>query len=827
MISINEDYTKRKIRVLSLVVIPRMPNHLILLFIVLSLAVDKVYAQQPPLQLWYRQPANALAPDQPFNTSDDLEWTKALPLGNGNIGAMVFGDVHTERVQLNEKTLWSGGQSDNDNTDAPKYLDSIRNLLFNGRFREATELTNRTQVCKGQGSGLGRGACVPYGSFQTLGDLWLDFERKEHYTEYYRSLDIENAIAYVTYKQDGIVFKREYFVSAPANLLVIRLSADTKGAISFSADLTRPEQFSTVGINDELTMEGTLDNGEGGQGMQYRVRLKARQTGGKQHTSANKLIVSGADEVILLLTASTDYLPFYPVYKGKDYNTITKQTIAKAFARSYHDLRQDHINDYRKYFDRVRFCLPGKSGDQVPTDELIKKIGATEDEPYLTQLYFQYGRYLLISSVRQHTLPPNLQGIWSNKVQTAWNGDYHTNINLQMNYWPAESTNLGDLHVSLADFLWAIHQPATRSASLQFGMKGWCVNTVVNVWGFTSPGEHPSWGLSPGAGGWLCQHLWEHYAFTLDKEYLKEVYPLLKGAVQFYMNWLVPDPKTGKLVSGPASSPENAFKAPDGSRGTISMGPTHDQQIVDELFGNFIEAADLLGDDDHFIAQVKMAREDLLKTSIGPDGRILEWKEPYEEIEPGHRHLSHLYALYPGGSINKTETVELATAAERSLAYRLDHGGADTGWSAAWVTNLWARLKKGDEALKVFNTILKEKSADNLFDMHPPFQIDGNFGAAAGVAEMLLQSHEGLIELLPALPKKWPTGKVKGLCARGGFVVDMEWKDGRLLQAQIYSKAGGICKIRHAGRELLIDTRPGLKYSITSVLQLSMRSADN
>jgi alpha-L-fucosidase 2 len=769
------------------------------------------------LKLWYSQPANASIPDGKEGWKNDPEWLKALPVGNGSIGAMVFGDVNTERIQLNEKSLWSGSPADNDNPISFMYLDSIRNLLYAGKYREAHQLAEKTQVCKGAGSGSGSGANVPFGCFQTLGDLWIDFNVKTAYTDYHRELDMTDGITRVRYTQNGVKYTREVFTSYPDQVLVIRIAADTKGSISFTGSLTRPERFSTIAQGGELVMSGRMNNGTDGNGMKWMSRLKALNSGGSIDFSGNTLIVKNADAVTLLFSAATDYVQKPPAYSGKDFEKITAENIAKAAKRTYQDLLKRHLSDFHNLMGRVNLDItPLKNADSIPTDQRLVAFKSDKTDLGLSELYFQYGRYLLISSSREGSLPANLQGIWANALQTPWNCDYHTDINIQMNYWPVEVTNLAECQMPLTELIESVVEPGTRTAGIHYHAGGWAIHPITNVWGFTAPGEWPSWGLHLGAGAWMAQHLWEHYAFTGDREYLKRVYPVMKESAIFYLDWLVKDPVSGKLVSGPASSPENSFKAPDGSTGYLTMGPSHDQEVIWDLFTNLAEASEIMGIQDEFTKKVAEARNNLLMPGIGSDGRLMEWPVEFEEPEPGHRHMSHLFALHPGRQIT-SQTPEMQDAARKSLEYRLSHGGGHTGWSAAWLVNLWARLGDGDNSKKAIDVLLTKCTSPNFFDLHPPFQIDGNFGATSGIAEMLVQSHTGEIVLLPALPAAWPTGKISGLVARGGFVVGMEWKEGKLTGATVLSKNGGKCTVDYKGRKKNLEMKAGEKVMLSEI----------
>ncbi|WP_167615847.1 glycosyl hydrolase family 95 catalytic domain-containing protein [Maribellus sediminis] len=786
-------------------------NQLYLFAAFLFLVLGCQNADQPKsdLKLWYDNPANASAEDDKNGWKDDPEWLKALPLGNGSLGAMVFGDVNTERIQLNEESMWSGSVDDNDNPEAREAQLEIRRLLFEGKYKEATQLTNKTQVCKGAGSGHGNGSTVPFGCFQTLGDLRIDFHNEAEYQNYYRDLDLNTAVASVSYTQNDVHFKREIFTSYPDQVLVARFTADKPRQLSFSCSLDRPEYFSTTTEDDQLIMSGALVDGKGGKNLEYMARLKAVNKGGELAYNNSELIVRNADEVILLLSASTDYVLKYPEYKGRDYKSITAKNIEKAAAKSYKQLLADHLTEYQAYFSRVELDLTPEEINPVPTDKRIAQFKESQHDNHLVELMFQYGRYLLISSSRPGCLPANLQGVWANKIQTPWNADYHTDVNVQMNYWPAEVCNLSEMHEPLFDLVASLVEPGTKTAQVQYGNRGWVVHPITNIWGYTSPGEAASWGMHTGASAWIATHIAEHYRFTGDKEFLKTMYPVLKGAVAFYLDWLVEDPETGKLVSGPAVSPENTFLAPDGSRCQISMGPAHDQEVIWQLFTDFMLASDELGISDDFVKQTTEARANLAGPKIGSDGRLMEWAHEFPEVEPGHRHISHLFAVHPGEQINLQETPDLAAAAKKSLDYRIENGGGHTGWSAAWLISQYARLGEAEKAEHSLNTVLAKSTSKNLFGQHPPFQMDANFGTTAGIAEMLLQSHAGVIELLPALPADWPAGKVSGLRARGGYTVDIVWAEGKLTSAKITADRDGTLKLKYKDVDSEKDLKAG------------------
>ena len=737
----------------------------------------------PDYRLWYEQPAG--------------QWEETLPLGNGRIGIMPDGQVAEETLVLNDITLWSGGVEDANNPDAAQYLPEIQRLLFEGRNDEAQALVYKTFVCKGEGSGRGRGANVPYGSFELLGNLRIKYNygTEAEHTGYYRELNLDDATSLTSFELGGVKYRREYFTSFADDVALIRLTADKKGKISLSVGIDRTRAFETRVTDNMLVMTGQLNNGTDGKGMRYMAKVKPLLKGGVLTSGDNSLIIENADEVILVVSMGTDY-------RNPGFGEMTDQKLNKAAARKYRDIKKSHLAEYQSYFNRVRLNLAkNPEREMLPTDRRLIAFAGDPADNGLVDLYFQYGRYLLISSAYAQVLPPNLQGLWANTVQTPWNGDYHLNINVQMNHWPAEITNLPELHRPLIELTKTLEKPGTETARIFYNANGWVAHMMTNVWGFTAPGEHPSWGATNTGGAWLMAHLWEHYDYNRDDEYLREIYPLLKGAAHFFLDMLVTDPNTGWLVTAPTTSPENAFYMPGTeTRVNICMGSTMDNQLVRELFGNAMKAASILNVDGDFSARLAEASAKLPPSQIGSDGRLMEWLEEYVEVEPRHRHVSHLYGLHPGNEITPEFTPELAEAARKTLYARGDGG---TGWSRAWKINFWARLHDGNHAFKLvksllepayetgFNMTNKGGTYANLFCAHPPFQIDGNFGGTAGIAEMFVQSHAGFINFIPALPDQFADGSFTGLRVRGEGIVSAEWQSKQLKKATLKAEKEG------------------------------------
>lgn len=731
-------------------------------------------------------------------------WEETFPLGNGRLGLMPDGGVDKENFLLNEISMWSGSRQDADNPNASWGLPAIRRLLFEGRNSEAQELMYSTFVCKGAGSGLGQGANVPYGSYQLLGNLVLNYSypNADTVSSYKRELNLDEAIATVSFKKGAIQYKREAFTSFGSDLGVIHLTADADKALNFSLGMNRPEHYTVKTDGKDLLMQGQLFDGVDTltmNGTRYAARVQVLlPKGGSVIAGDSTVTVQNASEAILLVSMATDYF-------DKDFENQQATLLSNAQNKDFSSLKKEHIAAYRSLYGRVDLDLGQSPKENLPMDERLRAFHADKDDPSLAALYFQFGRYLLISSTRPGLLPPNLQGLWCKTINTPWNGDYHLNINLQMNLWPAEVTNLSELHLPLVEWTKQQVPSGERTAKAFYNAGGWVTHILGNVWEFTAPGEHPSWGATNTSAAWLCEHLYMHYLYTLDKEYLKGVYPVLKGASQFFVDMLVEDPRNKYLVTAPTTSPENAYLTADGKAVNICAGSTMDNQIVRELFTNTIEAAGVLGIDTAFSEVLVAKRARLMPTTIGPDGRILEWLEPFGETEPTHRHVSHLYGLYPGNEISIEHTPALAEAARKSLEVR---GDKSTGWSMAWKINFWARLHDGDHAYKLLGDLLRpcvEKGVNmangggsypNLFCAHPPFQIDGNLGGCAGIAEMLVQSQTGQIELLPALPSAWKSGSFKGLKVRGGGEVSAKWMEGKLTEAGLKSVVAGTFKIK-------------------------------
>ncbi|WP_266367650.1 glycoside hydrolase family 95 protein [Tellurirhabdus rosea] len=787
----------------------------------LLLVTSTLWAQQPDKTLWYKQPAQY--------------FEETLVLGNGTQGATVFGGVQSDKIYLNDATLWSGEPVNaNMAPEAYKNVEAVREALRKEDYKLADQLNKKLQGKFSE-------------SYAPLGTLFIDFGHGPTAQNYYRQLSLSEAVSTTTYQIDGVNYTREYFVSHPDKIMVVRLSSSRKGALNFSVrfnsllrhGVTTPNSVlkatGNAPIHAEPSYRGNMPNAvvfDSAKGTRFTTLARLKATDGRLVTTDSTVGLQGGTEAVLFVAIATSFNGFdkNPATEGLPHEALAAERLTKAFAKPYHQLKQAHVADYQTYFNRVSLNLGPSQAPSLPTDERLQRYATGQEDKNLEMLYFNFGRYLLISSSRTPGVPANLQGIWNPYMRPPWSSNYTTNINAQENYWPAESTNLPEMHGSLLTFIGNLAKTGAVTAKTFYGVNGWTVAHNSDIWAMTNPvGDFgqgdPGWANWNMGGAWLSTHLWEHYAFSQDKAFLRQqAYPLLKGAAQFCLEWLVED-KNGNLITSPSTSPENIFVAPDGYKGATLYGATADLAIIRECFAQTIEASKRLNIDADFRAKLEKALARLYPYKVGAEGNLQEWYHDWKDADPKHRHQSHLFGLYPGNHIRPDKTPDLAQACRRTLEIK---GDETTGWSKGWRINLWARLWDGNHAYKMYRELLHYVVPDgvkttyargggtypNLFDAHPPFQIDGNFGGTAAVAEMLVQSTEDEIRLLPALPDVWAGGSVSGLRARGGFDVAMQWADKRLTSVTLHSKTGGKTQLVSGGKTQAVTLKPGQRLTV-------------